>query len=114
MGGCTCWGAGATSRSSIPRREPSAACSTGDDYIEQPKRKDVNLPFPLDPKLVNAPLTMRATLCLGLAFDRERRMYIVANVQLPGKIVVNRVALYRTVPSVRATGALTALAVDAV
>jgi len=71
---------------------------TGTDYIDQPKRDNVNLPFPLDRKLVNAPLTMRATLALGLAFDRERRMYTVVNIQMPGKILVNRVAIYRTPP----------------
>ena len=38
------------------------------------------------------------TLCLGLAFDREGRLYVVANVQVPGAIYINRVDLYRTPP----------------
>src|SRR5207237_9991057 len=70
----------------------------GNDYIEQPKRQDVNIPLPVDAKWVNAPITLRATLCLGLAFDRDARLYIVANVQLPGKIYTNRVDIYRTPP----------------
>ena len=71
---------------------------TGDDYIDRPTRKNVNLPFPIDRKLVNAPFTMGATVCLGLAFDRQRRLYVVSNVQWPGKILINRVAIYRTPP----------------
>jgi hypothetical protein len=70
----------------------------GDDYIEQPKRQNLNIPLPVDAKWVNSPITLRATLCLGLSFDRQGRMYIVANVQIPGKIYINRVALYRTAP----------------
>jgi hypothetical protein len=70
----------------------------GADYIEQPKRPQVNIPLPIDAQWVNAPLTLRATLCLGLAFDREGRLYIVANIQIPGKLLVNRVDLYRTKP----------------
>jgi hypothetical protein len=68
----------------------------GDDYIEQPKRKDVNIPLPIDAKWVNSPITLRATLCLGLNFDRSGRLYVVANVLIPGKIDINRVAVYRT------------------
>jgi len=45
-----------------------------------------------------APIVLRATLCLGLTFDRDARMYMVANVQIPGKIYVNRVDIYRTEP----------------
>jgi glucose/arabinose dehydrogenase len=41
---------------------------------------------------------LRATLCLGLAFDRENRLYIVANVQVPSAVMVNRVIIYRTGP----------------
>src|SRR5436190_10241605 len=67
----------------------------GADYIEQPKRKDVNIPLPIDAKWVNSPITLRATLCLGLNFDRSGRLYDVANVLIPGKIDVNRVAVYR-------------------
>jgi hypothetical protein len=68
----------------------------GRDYIAEPKRPDVNIPLPVDRKWVNAPLTLRATLCLGLAFDDHDRMYVVANVLVPGKVDVNRVDLYRT------------------
>jgi glucose/arabinose dehydrogenase len=70
----------------------------GADYIAQPKRKQVNIPLPVDAKWVNSPITLRATLCLGLTFDRQGRLYVVANVQRPGKIIVNRVLLYRTAP----------------
>jgi hypothetical protein len=70
----------------------------GAAYIEQPKRKQVNIPLPIDPKWVNAPITLRATLCLGLTFDTKGRLYVVANVQVPGKVLVNRVDLYRTAP----------------
>ena len=68
----------------------------GADYIEQPERKQVNIPLPIDAKWINAPIMLRATLCLGLAFDSEKRLYIVANVQIPEKILVNRVDIYRT------------------
>jgi glucose/arabinose dehydrogenase len=71
---------------------------TGSDYIEQPKRKQVNIPLPIDARWVNSPITLRATLCLGLTFDKQGRMHIVANVQLPGKLLVNRVDIYRTAP----------------
>ncbi len=71
---------------------------TGADYIEQPKRQDLNIPLPVDAKVVNSPITLRATLCLGLTFDREGRLYVVANVQIPAKVMINRVALYRTRP----------------
>ena len=71
---------------------------TGADYIEQPKRQPLNIPLPVDAQWVNSPITLRATLCLGLTFDRDGRLYVVANVQVPGKIVINRVALYRTGP----------------
>src|SRR5262245_9624344 len=67
----------------------------GADYIDQPKRQQVNIPLPIDAKWVNSPITLRATLCLGLAFDRQNRLYVVANVQVPGKILVNRVDIYR-------------------
>ncbi len=70
----------------------------GADYIEQPKREQVHIPLPIDRQLVNAPLKLRATLCLGLTFDRAGRLYVVANVQEPGKVMVNRVDLYRTGP----------------
>jgi hypothetical protein len=70
----------------------------GADYIEQPKRQQLNIPLPVDPLWVNSPIALRATLCLGLGFDRDGRLYVVANVQIPGKIMVNRVALYRTRP----------------
>src|SRR5438067_8266935 len=43
----------------------------GDEYIDQPKREDINIPLPIDAKWVNAPITLRATLCLGLMFDRD-------------------------------------------
>jgi hypothetical protein len=72
----------------------------GADYIEQPKRQELNIPLPVDARVVNAPITLRATLCLGLAFDRDGRLYVVANVQLPSKVMVNRVDLYRTKPVV--------------
>lgn len=71
---------------------------TGSDYIEQPTRQELNIPLPVDASLVNSPITLRATLCLGLAFDREGRLYVVANVQIPGTVFVNRVDLYRTHP----------------
>jgi hypothetical protein len=70
----------------------------GADYIEQPKRQQLNIPLPVDATVVNSPIALRATLCLGLTFDRDARLYVVANVQLPGKILVNRVDLYRTKP----------------
>jgi glucose/arabinose dehydrogenase len=70
----------------------------GADYIEQPKRKQINIPLPIDAKWVNSPITLRATLCLGLTVDSKGRLYIVANVQVPGKVVVNRVDVYRTAP----------------
>src|SRR4051794_32406281 len=42
---------------------------SGRDYIEQPKDQDLNIPLPpVDAALVNSPVTLRATLCLGLAF----------------------------------------------
>src|SRR5262249_860494 len=69
----------------------------GDDYIiEQPKRKDINIPLPIDAKGINAPITLRATLCLGMNFDRQGRLYLVANVRVRGKIQVKRVDIYRT------------------
>jgi hypothetical protein len=70
----------------------------GADYIEQPRRQNLNIPLPIDPKWVNSPITLRATLCLGLTIDRTGRLYIVANVQIPGKIYINRVDIYRTPP----------------
>jgi hypothetical protein len=71
----------------------------GADYIEQPRRTTVNIPLPIDLELVNAPITLRATLCLGIALDRENRLYVVANVLIPGEVVdVNRVDIYRTEP----------------
>jgi hypothetical protein len=75
----------------------------GRDYIDEPKRKGVNIPLPVDPKWVNSPITLRATLCLGLAFDNRDRLYVVANVLVPGKTDVNRVDVYR-VGSFRADG----------
>ncbi|HEV3258924.1 MAG TPA: PQQ-dependent sugar dehydrogenase [Gemmataceae bacterium] len=68
----------------------------GTDYIEEPKRDSVNIPLPIDPKLVNSPITLRATLCLGMTFDRRGRLYVVANVLIPGKILTNRVDIYRS------------------
>ncbi len=68
----------------------------GTDYIDQPKRQNLNIPLPIDAKWINSPITLRATLCLGLTIDREGRLYVVANVQIPGKIYVNRVDIYRT------------------
>jgi glucose/arabinose dehydrogenase len=70
----------------------------GKDYIAEPPRQQVNIPLPIDRKWVNAPITLRATLCLGLCFDTKARLYLVANVQVPGKVLVNRVDLYRTPP----------------
>lgn len=67
----------------------------GSDYIEQPARQQLNIPLPVDALWVNSPITLRATLCLGMAFDRQDRLYVVANVQIPGKIFVNRVDIYR-------------------
>src|SRR5262249_57147387 len=71
---------------------------SGAEYIDQPKRRDINIPLPVDAKWVNSPITLRATLCLGLTFDRQKRLYVVANVLIPGKIIVNRVDIYRTPP----------------
>jgi len=71
---------------------------TGKDYIDQPSQQDVNIPLPVDATIVNSPITLRATLCLGLTFDRDGRLYVVANVQIPGKVYINRVSLYRTTP----------------
>jgi glucose/arabinose dehydrogenase len=71
---------------------------TGNDYIEQPERQNKEIPLPLDPAIVNSPIKLRATLSLGLTFDRDGRLYIVANVQIPGKVFINRVDLYRTPP----------------
>jgi glucose/arabinose dehydrogenase len=70
----------------------------GADYVEQPRRQNLNIPFPIDPKWVNSPITLRATLCLGMTFDRQGRLYVVANVQVPGEVYVNRVDIYRTPP----------------
>jgi hypothetical protein len=70
----------------------------GADYIDQPKRQQLNIPLPVDPQWVNSPITLRATLCLGLTIDREGRLYIVANVQIPTEILTNRVDIYRTAP----------------
>jgi glucose/arabinose dehydrogenase len=70
----------------------------GAEYIDRPKDQDTNIPLPVDASVVNSPITLRATLCLGLAFDREGQLYIVANVQVPGRIYANRVDLYRTPP----------------
>jgi glucose/arabinose dehydrogenase len=68
----------------------------GSDYIEQPKKQPVNIPLPVDSKWVNSPITLRATLCLGIAFDKDQRLYVVANVQIPEKLLRNRVDIYRT------------------
>ena len=70
----------------------------GKDYIDRPADQDLNIPLPVDAKVVNAPITLRATLCLGIAFDRDGRLYVVANVQVPGKTFINRVCIYRTAP----------------
>jgi glucose/arabinose dehydrogenase len=71
---------------------------TGSEYIEEPKRENVNIPLPIDALWVNSPITLRATLCLGMTFDKENRLYVVANILIPGKITINRVAIYRTPP----------------
>ncbi len=68
----------------------------GQSYIDQPERQEVNISLPVDPLLVNSPITLRATLCLGLTLDRDARLYIVVNVQIPGDVFVNRVDIYRT------------------
>ncbi len=70
----------------------------GKDYIDRPADQTLNIPLPVDAKVVNAPITLRSTLCLGIAFDRQGRLYVTANVQVPGQIFVNRVCLYRTSP----------------
>ena len=70
----------------------------GKDYIDRPADQTLNIPLPVDAKVVNAPITLRATLCLGIAFDRQARLYVTANVQVPGKTFINRVCLYRTSP----------------
>jgi hypothetical protein len=86
----------------VTRVDPAAGTKsrvlTGTSYIDQPERQALNIPLPVDAKQVNSPITLRATLCLGLTFDREGRLYIVANVQLPAKTMINRVILYRTRP----------------
>jgi glucose/arabinose dehydrogenase len=71
---------------------------SGSEYIEEPKRDHVNIPLPIDAQWVNSPITLRATLCLGMTFDKENRLYVVANILIPGKITINRVAIYRTDP----------------
>jgi hypothetical protein len=81
-----------------PEAQTKRRVLTGAEYIEQPKRQNLNIPLPIDAKWVNSPITLRATLCLGLTIDRAGRLYVVANVQIPGKIYVNRVDIYRTVP----------------
>jgi len=78
----------------------------GTEYVVQPRREAIHIPLPIDAKWVNAPITMRATLFLGLGFDRENRLYIVANVLLPGKDWINRVDIYRTPPVAAPEGAL--------
>jgi hypothetical protein len=70
----------------------------GSEYIEEPKRDHVNIPLPIDAQWVNSPITLRATLCLGMTFDKENRLYVVANILIPGKTTINRVAIYRTDP----------------
>src|SRR5262249_6867015 len=65
-----------------PAAETKRRVLTGADYIEQPKRQQLNIPLPVDAQWVNAPIALRATLCLGLTFDREGRLYVVANVQI--------------------------------
>src|SRR5207253_4667700 len=70
----------------------------GRDYIEVPRQQNLNIPLPVDAAVVNSPITLRATLCLGLTFDRDGRLYVVANVQIPGKVYTNRVIIYRTKP----------------
>src|SRR5712692_5392462 len=81
-----------------PQSRTKRRVLAGADYVEQPKGQNLNIPLPIDAKWVNSPITLRATLCLGLAFDRHGGMYIVANVLIPGKIIINRVDLYRTAP----------------
>jgi glucose/arabinose dehydrogenase len=71
---------------------------TGRDYIAQPKNQNLNIPLPVDASIVNSPITLRATLSLGMTFDRDGRLYLVANVQIPGKVYTNRVSIYRTPP----------------
>jgi hypothetical protein len=81
-----------------PEKQTKQRVLTGNDYIDQPKRQNLNIPLPIDAKWVNSPITLRATLCLGLTIDKEGRLYVVANVQVPEKIYVNRVDIYRTPP----------------
>jgi hypothetical protein len=80
-----------------PRTGAKQRLLVGSEYIDQPRRQNLNIPLPIDAKWVNSPITLRATLCLGLAFDKAARLYVVANVQVPGKPMVNRVDLYRVV-----------------
>lgn len=78
-----------------PKNGAKRRVLAGADYIEQPKRQNRDIPLPVDAKVVNAPITLRATLALGLTFDRAGRLYIVVNVQIPSKIFINRVDIYR-------------------
>src|SRR5262249_46750126 len=57
-----------------PRTGRKVLLLKGGDYIEQPPRNQVNIPLPVDAKWVNSPIALRATLCLGLAFDRDARL----------------------------------------
>ena len=68
----------------------------GADYVQEPQRDQVNIPLPVDPKFTNSPITLRATLCLGMTLDRQGRLYVVANVLIPGKVFTNRVDIYRS------------------
>jgi hypothetical protein len=81
-----------------PEKATKRCVLKGEDYIDQPKRQNLNIPLPIDAKWVNAPIALRATLCLGMTFDSDGRLYVVANVQIPGKVYVNRVDLYRSPP----------------
>ena len=70
----------------------------GDSIVDQPKRQEVNIPSPVDARLINSPIALRDTLCLGLAGGRGRRLLIVADVQVPDPVLVDRVGLHRTRP----------------
>lgn len=86
----------------VSRIDPSSGAKVrvleGKDYIDRPNNQSLNIPLPLDALAINSPVTLRSTLALGLAFDRDRRLYVVVNIQIPGPVQVNRVNIYRTAP----------------
>lgn len=71
----------------------------GKQYIQEPPRKEVHIKLFVDPALVNAPVRLRATLCLGLHLDTEGTAYVVANVLYEEKIHRNHVVIYRITDS---------------